>query len=187
MLLVAGLGNPGRRYRKHRHNLGFRVVDELARRLGVAVEREQCNSLVGETESVLLAQPQTYMNRSGHALRCLVELREIPPANLLVVYDDVHLPLGRLRLRPEGGPGGHRGIESIVENLQTIKVPRLRLGAGPAADLAQALPADLADLVLSPFSAEEAPVVEAMVAAAADACEVWAREGIAVAMNRFNG
>jgi PTH1 family peptidyl-tRNA hydrolase len=186
MFLVAGLGNPGRRYRDDRHNLGFKVVEELARRLGIALDREQCNARVAESADVLLAQPQTYMNRSGHALRCLVELREIPAEKVLVVFDDVHLPLGRLRIRAEGGPGGHRGMESIVENLRTLRVARLRLGAGPPLGEG-ALPEDLADLVLSPFADAEQPAVTAMIAAAADAADCWMREGMAVAMNRFNG
>lgn len=181
--LVLGLGNPGERYRETRHNLGFRVVEELARRHRIALDRVECNSLVGEsTEGLVLAQPQTYMNRSGFAARCLLERRELPPENLLVVYDELHLPLGRLRLRPGGSPGGHRGIESIVESLGSAQVPRLRMGLGAE----EGAPETWADFVLAPFLPEEREAVDAMILRAADACEAWWREGVEAAMNRFN-
>lgn len=183
--LIVGLGNPGRRYRHHRHNLGFRVIEELSRRLEIHLDRDECHAVVGKALGLLLAQPQTYMNRSGHAVRCLLELHEIPVENVLIIYDDVNLPLGRLRLRPEGGPGGHHGMESIIENLRTPRVARVRLGVAPQEN-GEALPADLIDLVLSPFTPEELPAVESMITAAADACVVWMREGMPGAMNRFN-
>ena len=129
--LILGLGNPGERYRDTRHNVGFRVVEELARRRGVRLRTAECASLVGEGPELVLAQPQTYMNRSGYAARCLLERRGLAPQDLLIVFDDVHLPLGRLRLRPSGSPGGHRGMESVLENLRSAEVPRLRLGVGP--------------------------------------------------------
>jgi PTH1 family peptidyl-tRNA hydrolase len=183
--VVVGLGNPGERYRATRHNLGFRVVAELARRRGMLVDRLECNARVGEGEDLLLVLPQTYMNRSGHALRCLRERHDLDPGRMLVVYDEVQLPLGRLRLRPGGSPGGHRGMESVVENLRTDRVPRLRLGCageeGPPAGDA------LVDYVLSPFEAGERSTVETMIEQAADACEVWLEEGVETAMNRFNG
>jgi PTH1 family peptidyl-tRNA hydrolase len=192
-----GLGNPGDRYRDTRHNVGFRVVEELARRRGVRVDRLECNSLVVEVKaaeadgvegadaSILLVMPQTYMNRSGYAARCFLERLELEPASILVVYDEVNLPLGRLRLRRSGSPAGHRGLESILENLRTDQVPRLRLGVagadGPPAGEA------LVDFVLSPFPPEESQPVEEMIRRAADACEVWLREGAEAAMSRFNG
>ncbi|HEX9669407.1 MAG TPA: aminoacyl-tRNA hydrolase, partial [Thermoanaerobaculia bacterium] len=117
--LVLGLGNPGERYRDTRHNVGFRVVEELARRRRSPPERLECNALVVPDPELALARPQTYMNRSGYAARCLVERWELPPEALLVVYDEVNLPLGRLRLRLSGSPAGHRGMESILESLQT--------------------------------------------------------------------
>jgi PTH1 family peptidyl-tRNA hydrolase len=185
--IVLGLGNPGEPYRDTRHNVGFRVVEELARRFGVSLDREECNSLVGRASSpeALLVLPQTYMNRSGYAARCLVEHHQIEPASVLVVYDEVSLPLGRLRLRRSGSPGGHRGIESVIENLRTDQVPRLRLGVAPA----DGAPAgeDLVAFVLAPFAAEEAEAVGEMVRLAADACEAWIAEGVEAAMNRFNG
>ncbi len=186
---LVGLGNPGERYRETRHNLGFRVVAEVARRLGVAVGRLECNALVGtgpasSGDELLLVLPQTYMNRSGNALRCLAERHDLAPERTLVVYDEVQLPLGRLRLRPGGSPGGHRGMESVVESLRSDRIPRLRLGcadeAGPPAG------ETLVDYVLSPFDDRELDAVEEMVSRAADACEAWLAEGIDAAMNRYN-
>lgn len=185
--LILGLGNPGETYRDTRHNVGFRVVDELARRFGVSLDRVECNSRLGQASgpAVLLAQPQTYMNRSGYAARCFVEHHQLEPAAVLVVYDEVNLPLGRLRLRRAGSPAGHRGLESVLENLRTDQVPRLRLGVAPA----DGPPAgeDLADFVLAPFTGDETETVEQMIRRAADACEVWLAEGVEAAMNRFNG
>jgi len=181
--LVLGLGNPGERYRGTRHNLGFRVVRELAGRLDAALDRLECAALIGNKDP-LLAMPQTYMNRSGYAARCLAERYEIEPQNLLVVFDDVELPLGRLRLRRGGGPGGHRGIESVIRNLKTEEVPRLRLGIRPDTD---STPDDLVDFVLEPFRAEEQPAVEAVIDRAAEACQAWLELDIETAMNRFNG
>ena len=182
--LVLGLGNPGERYRETRHNLGFRVVRELAGRLRIAVDRVECSALVGAADRLLLAMPQTYMNRSGYAARCLAERHDIEAENALIVYDDVELPLGRLRLRPGGGPAGHRGMESVIRNLKTEKVPRLRLGIQPEAGAA---PDDLVEFVLEPFRADERSEAEALIGRAADACQAWLEIHIATAMNRFNG
>jgi PTH1 family peptidyl-tRNA hydrolase len=198
MRLILGLGNPGEEYRDTRHNVGFRVVEELARRWEVSVDRQECNALTGratlgaaaaaggedlQTE-ILLVKPQTYMNRSGYAARCFAERYELEPAAVLVVYDEINLPLGKLRVRRGGSPAGHRGLESILEHLRSAEVPRLRLG------VAQETKVDgeeLAGFVLGPFAAEEREVVEEMIRRAADACEAWAREGVEVAMRGFNG
>lgn len=182
--LILGLGNPGERYRDTRHNAGFLVVDELARRWGVRLDRRECNSFVGGDE-VLLAQPQTYMNRSGWAARCLLETHGLDPADVLVVYDEVALPLGRLRLRKSGSPGGHRGLESVIENLRTDQVPRLRLGVSPEDGPPRG--EDLVEFVLDPFPPDQREAVAAMVSRAADACEIWVREGADAAMAKFNG
>jgi len=180
--LILGLGNPGERYAPTRHNLGFRVVDELARRRGVTVADEECGALVGSVPELLLAKPQTYMNRSGYAARCLVEVHGLEPGGVLVVYDEAALPLGRLRLRPAGSPGGHRGMESVVGELRTDEVPRLRLGIAP-----EEPPEDLVDFVLAPFEPGEREAVDALVARGADACEAWLADGAEAAMVRFNG
>lgn len=182
--LLLGLGNPGERYRETRHNAGFRVLEEVAKRRGLTFGREQCRSLVAQDGSLLLALPQTYMNRSGYAARCLVELHELSADNVLVVYDELALPLGKIRLRPKGGPAGHRGVESVIENLRTDHVQRLRVGIAPEAELAAE---EVVDFVLSPFGADEREVVEEVVARAADACEAWLTDGIEAAMNQFNG
>lgn len=182
--LIAGLGNPGTPYEGTRHNVGFEVVRELARRRGLVLEKSECSSLVAEDEAVLLVLPQTYMNRSGYALRCFAELRGLAPADMLVVYDEVHLPLGKLRLRPSGSPAGHRGLESILENLSTAEVPRLRLGV---AGEPPPPPEALRDFVLAPFDPAEKTAVETLVERAADACLCWLEEGAERAMARFNG
>lgn len=167
--------------------MGFQVVEELARRWGISVDHLECNSLVGGGVEgrPWLAQPQTYMNRSGYAARCLLERYGLEPEQILVVYDELNLPLGRLRLRRSGSPAGHRGLESILENLRTDQVPRLRLGIAPetGAPAGEGLP----DFVLAPFAAEEQEKVAEMIRRAADACEAWIAEGVEVAMNRFNG
>lgn len=186
--LIVGLGNPGGDYEGTRHNVGFEVVEELARRRGLRLATGDCHCRLAKAPDLVLVQPLAYMNRSGWPLRCLVERGELAaeevPTNLLVVFDDVHLPLGKLRLRREGSPGGHRGLESIVENLRSAAIPRLRLGVGPAAPLAGE---ELPDFVLGRFAGDEARAASDMVKAAADACEVWLQQGIEAAMNRFNG
>jgi PTH1 family peptidyl-tRNA hydrolase len=167
-----------------RHNLGFQVVETLASRRGVQFDRLECNSLVALERGLVLARPQTYMNRSGYALRCLLEKRNVRTEDTLVVFDDVQLPLGKIRFRPSGGPGGHRGMESVIQNLQTEAVPRLRLGVGdPDRDLEGEA---LVDYVLSVFPEAELDEVQGMVARGADACERWLSQGPAATMNEFN-
>jgi len=131
---------------------------------------------------MLLVRPQTFMNRSGYAVECLIDLYSIPLERLLIVYDDVALPLGKLRLRPSGSPGGHRGVESIVHRLQSQEFPRLRLGIGPPPEP----PVDLAEFVLAPFLPDEAVAVDELLGRAVEAVEAWRDEGIEAAMNRCN-
>lgn len=182
MSYLVGLGNPGERYRETRHNLGFLVVDELSRRFGIPLDRELCGALVGRRDDVTLAKPLTYMNRSGYAVRCLLESSGGEPEQVLVIYDDVNLEFGRLRMRPAGDPGGHRGMESIVQNLRTPAVPRLRLGIGDAEHREE-----LADFVLAPFSEEDSEAAQRMVGRAADAAQAWLENGVESAMNEYNG
>ena len=155
-------------------------------KLGAADRRRslECNSVVAEIDALLLAWPQTYMNRSGYAARCLAERHGLEAGDLLVVYDEVALPLGRLRMRSRGGPGGHRGMESVIANLRSEKVARLRLGIGPGEEAAAG--DDLSDYVLRPFRADERETVEEMIERAADACLAWWRQGVEPAMNEFN-
>lgn len=182
MRYVVGLGNPGSRFDGTRHNLGYRVVDELARRRRLSLSRELCRALVGDDGVVTLVKPLTFMNRSGYAVRCLTERSGDEAEKMLMVYDDVNLPFGTLRLRPSGQPGGHRGMESVSENLRTTSIPRLRLGIGPPPP-----GQELSDFVLSPFEVDERDEVEVLVERAADAAESWLGEGAEAAMNRFNG
>ncbi len=190
--LVLGLGNPGGRYTDTRHNLGFRVVGELARRLGVRPRLEVCGALWAASDRVDLAMPQTYMNRSGFSARCLAERNGYAPGNILVVHDEVHLPLGRLRLRGRGSPGGHRGMESVIENLRTTAVPRLRLGVAPddpegaAAAAAARRGGELPDFVLATFAAGEIRAAERMVNRAADCVLSWVDRGVDITMNEYN-
>ena len=188
--LILGLGNPGAEYRATRHNYGFFVIDELARRWGVSLHQDLCGADFAEAtyegHPVDLAQPRTYMNRSGLAVRCLVERFGYALANILIVYDEVALPLGRRRLRPKGSPAGHRGMESVVSALRSVEVARLRLGIAPDEDDSGAA-FDLSGFVLSEFDDKEKNIVENEVETAADACQLWVLEGAAATMTRYNG
>lgn len=185
MKLVAGLGNPGRRYQATRHNVGFAVADELARRAGAVFELGRANALTVRTgrgeAAVLLVKPLTLMNLSGEAVADLARYFRIAPPDILVVADDVNLPLGRLRLRARGSAGGHNGFRSIIGLLGSEEFPRLRIGVGRGDPRRE-----LADHVLARFDDDEAPDVEAGVARAADAVECFIAEGIEAAMNRYN-
>ncbi len=183
--LLVGLGNPGEEYFGTRHNLGFRVLDELARELGAGAGRVECNAVLRQTAEAMLAQPSTYMNRSGYAVRCLAERHGVETTEILIVYDEVQLPLGRLRFRSQGSPGGHRGMASVIHNLRSEAIPRLRLGVGREGE---AWPAGgLVDYVLGPFTPEEKPLVDEMVTRATAACLCWLREGAEAVMRGFNG
>jgi len=182
--LVVGLGNPGERYSLTRHNVGYLVVDELARRLHAAPwsQRPLCDVTSAPLGSrLLLARPLTFMNRSGTAVAWLLDHLELEPRQMLVALDDVDLDLGALRLRRSGGPGTHNGLRDICERVGT-DFPRLRLGVR-GRDGWQ----DLAGWVLSPFTADEQPLARQLVARAADAAETAVREGLDLAMSRFNG
>ena len=181
--LVLGLGNPGPRYAATRHNVGFRVADELVRRSGAPAWQEHPPSLLTSirlAREVAVAKPLTYMNRSGSALLWLLERLGLGPTEVLVVVDDLDLPLGRLRLRPRGGPGTHNGLRDLCDAVGT-DFPRLRVGV--AGDEA---PADLADWVTSPFEAHEIEAASAAIERAVDAVEVVVSDGLTVAMNHFN-
>ena len=183
--LVVGLGNPGARYASTRHNVGFVVADRLARAWRAEVTKKQCSALVGAAsfagEKVWLAKPQTYMNLSGEAVSCLLRFYRMTPADLLVVYDERDLPVGRIRLREQGSAGGHRGVASIIQMLGTNEFPRLRIGIGRPAEL------DAVDHVLSGFPPEERPLIDDAVARSVEAVETVFREGLVAAMNKYNG
>lgn len=158
---IVGLGNPGERYTQTRHNVGFRVVEELARREGLTLAAGECSCVLARGEGLGLVMPQTFMNRSGFATRCLRERHDLAPEDFLIVYDEVHLPLGSLRLRPKGSPAGHRGMESVLENFGTDQVPRLRLGVAAASGPPEG--SGLVDFVLEDFRAEETDEVEELI------------------------
>ncbi len=186
MKLIVGLGNPGPKYRGTRHNVGFDVLDALAGRHHLAFESAPAEALIArwrrpEACDVLLAKPLTYMNNSGVAVGELLRYFKIDVANLLVVVDEVQLPLGRLRARARGSAGGHNGLKSIIAHLGS-EFCRLRLGIGRGDGRR-----DLADHVLARFDRDEAAEVERMTVRAADAVEMFVTDGIAAVMNAFNG
>jgi PTH1 family peptidyl-tRNA hydrolase len=194
MKLVVGLGNPGAEYRDTRHNVGFQVVDELARRWGVVQWRETFESLAAKTaresEPVLLCKPLTFMNLSGRAVAGLAGFYKVATADLLVVTDHVALPLGRLRARRGGGDGGHNGLRSVAQALGTDGYARLRIGVGRGdiqeADGRVVGRPGMADHVLGRFRPDERDTISAAILRAADASEVFIAEGIERVMNAFN-
>jgi PTH1 family peptidyl-tRNA hydrolase len=183
--LIAGLGNPGPRYRETRHNVGFEVLDELAARARVAFGTGPADALVARVRDpgrdTLLAKPLTFMNLSGRAVGELARYYRIDVGDLLVVTDDVNLPAGRLRLRRGGSAGGHNGLKSIIDCLGSDAFPRLRVGVGRG-DTRR----DLADHVLARMAPDERDTLREAALRAADACEMFITEGIDAAMNRFN-
>ena len=187
MKAIFGLGNPGARYRGTRHNVGFEVVDELARRANVQFESSPADALIAKirrdlpAETVLLAKPLTFMNLSGQAIGELVRYFKIDLADIFVVVDEAQLPLGKLRARARGSAGGHNGLKSVIAHVGE-SFSRLRLGVGRGER-----ERDLADHVLARFDKDETPEVERMVARASDASELFVTSGIAAVMNRYNG
>jgi PTH1 family peptidyl-tRNA hydrolase len=184
MLIIIGLGNPGPRYLLTRHNVGFRVVDRFSEQSKIPLYKVGCHSYYGKGkfagEEVILAKPLTYMNGSGLAVASLCRVFKVLPENLLVVYDDLDLPLGTLRLRPGGGSGGHNGMKSIIDQMGTAEFSRLRIGIDRPHD------GNVVDYVLQPFSVDEQPVLEELLPLAADAAAVFIQHGILEAMNKYN-
>ncbi len=186
MWLIVGLGNPGTTYAHTRHNIGFDAIDLLANRHGLEVRGKRAQSLVGEGQiagqRVVLVKPQTYMNLSGQAVSALRNWYKIDPAHdLLVIYDDMDLPFGRLRFRERGSAGTHNGMRSIVAQLGSSEFPRLRVGIDQAPGHQ-----DAASYVLSRFSKEETAELSDLLGRVADAVELVVREGLTTAMNRYN-
>ena len=185
MKLVLGLGNPGRRYTRTRHNLGFLLLDRIAEARGIRIGDERCESLVGrgewEQESLVLAKPQTYMNNSGLAAAALLRRFRVRGADLVVVYDDLDLPFGRLRIRCGGSAGGHRGLASILQHVADRDFVRLRIGIGRPPE-----GFDAVDYVLSRFSPEEQDSLDGVLAKAAEAVEAIVLEGPVRAMESVN-
>ncbi len=185
MKLVVGLGNPGRRYEGTRHNVGFAVLAELAKTLGAGRPREKFHGELIETdlegEKLLLLGPLTYMNQSGTSVLAAKDFFALEPGSVLVVCDDLNLPLAKLRFRAGGSGGGHKGLGDIIRRLGTDGFPRLRIGIGPPPEHW-----DATDFVLARFSEQERPEMAEAVCAAAGAAADWARHGIQFCMNRYN-
>src|SRR5687767_12029129 len=184
--LIAGLGNPGQRYASTRHNVGFLVVDELARRHGLRLAGRQANAHYARGDvagrKVILAQPQTYMNNSGQAVRALASYYKVPPERVLIIYDDVALPTGTIRIREKGTSAGHNGVKSVIQHMRTEAIPRIRVGVDRPNDPRHGQ----IDWVLGHFSKEEQPVIRDAIGRAADAVEYILANGYERAMNVYN-
>ena len=185
MILIAGLGNPGKEYENTRHNAGFLVLDTLAQKLGADLSERKHRALCGKAviggQKVILLKPQTYMNSSGESIRAAADYYKVPPEDILVVYDDISLAPGQLRIRAKGSAGGHNGIKSIIAHLGTQEFPRVKVGIGEKPPRM-----DLADYVLGHFSSGEKNIMEEAAKEAADAiCEI-VNVGIEQAMNDHN-
>jgi PTH1 family peptidyl-tRNA hydrolase len=179
--LVAGLGNPGAEYAATRHNIGFMVADQLAAQFGSTWEKStKWDALMAKCSNVFLAKPMSYMNRSGYPLLKIAQFYKIQPAEILVVLDDMALPVGHLRLRAKGGSGGHNGLESVIMQFGTEEIPRLRIGIG------EAPPAGSVDYVLSRFFEEEKPIVRSAIDRAVETVKCAIDNDLISAMNIFN-
>lgn len=185
MKFIVGLGNPGRRYEKTRHNVGFMAASALADKYGIRLSGKAFDSLIGKGkilgEEVAIALPQIYMNRSGQAVRSLLSRRKAGLGDLLVICDDVNLSLGVVRIKAEGSSGGHNGLSSIIEHLGSGGFARLRIGIGREAESA-----GLSGYVLSPFFKNEGKTLQEAIAASVGCCETWVRDGVERAANSFN-
>ncbi len=184
--MIVGLGNPGREYADNRHNVGFQVIDHLAERHSLSFTRQQSKAFVATGsiggQPVLLVKPQSYMNLSGEPVGALARFYKIPLEDILVVFDDLDLPVGTLRMRPDGGSGGQNGMKSIIRHLKSQEFARLRVGIGrPPGRMKPE------DYVLQDFKGEQLPVIQETYDRAADAIETWLRDGVTLAMSRHNG
>ena len=187
MYIIAGLGNPGKNYVGTRHNMGFEVIDTIASKYNININKEKFKAHFGEgrigNEKVILVKPQTFMNLSGESIREFVEWYKTEPENLIVIYDDVSLPVGKLRIRPKGSAGGHNGMKSIIYQIQSDVFPRIKVGVGAP----QNKDYDLADYVLGRFTKEEVEVLIPVAIKAASAVETIITSGTEKAMAEFNG
>ena len=185
--LIVGLGNPGKDYERTRHNCGFRAVDRLADKLSCKIDKGKFQGLYGQAmyngRKLMLLKPQTYMNLSGRSVLQLSAYFNIPPQQIIVLFDDISLEPGRLRVRPDGSAGGHNGIKSIIQELGSQAFPRVKIGVGGKPDPN----ADLADWVLSGFTAKEEKALAVALDNAADAALAIIEKGVPEAANRFNG
>jgi PTH1 family peptidyl-tRNA hydrolase len=184
MYIIVGLGNPGKSYEKTRHNLGFMVLDKIADEYDIKVNKIKFKALVGEGfiagQKVLLVKPQTYMNLSGNSVREILEYYKVEPENLIVIYDDIDIPSGNLRIRKKGSGGTHNGMKSILYDVQSDQFPRIRIGIGKETR------SDLKDFVLGGFGKEEKKIIENAVINAAKAATCIIDRGIEIAMGEYN-
>ncbi len=185
-ILFVGLGNPGREYRETRHNVGFMVIDRLCSALSVQLTRMQSKALVAtgtwEQRKIALAKPQTFMNLSGQSVGGLLNFYKVPLANLMIIHDDIDLPVGTLRIRPGGGSAGQRGLASIIQQLGTQEFPRMRVGVGRPPGRMEA-----ADYVLQKFSSADLAVMPAVLDQAVEAARAFVRDGLEKSMTAYNG
>ena len=185
MKLIVGLGNPGSKFTNSRHNTGFKCVDYLARKWSITLAERRAKAMLGfgchDETPVVLVKPRTFMNASGEGVKYLLSRFPATPGDLVVIYDDMDLPTGKIRLRPSGGAAGHNGIDSIIDALGTAEFPRVRVGIGRPSRYVGNI-----EYVLGPFLADEKLVIEEAVEGVADAVSCLLREGMEIAMNRFN-
>jgi len=191
MKLIVGLGNPGRTYAHNRHNAGFRCLNYFARLHSIRFDHRQCRARVSHAEvggeKLLLAKPGTFMNLSGNSVACLSRKHGIPLSDLLVIYDDLDLPLGKIRLRQNGGSGGHKGMNSIISALGSEDFPRIRVGIGRPQSEEQSVSEDaIVNYVLSDFSPQEEAIIKPVIVKVAEAINFFLTQGIEAAMSKFN-
>jgi PTH1 family peptidyl-tRNA hydrolase len=192
MKLIVGLGNPSRTYAHNRHNVGFRCLNYFARLHSIRFDHRQCRARVGigklGGEQLLLAKPGTFMNLSGNPIACLVRKHDIPVSDILVIYDDLDLPLGKIRLRQSGGSGGHKGMNSTISALGSEDFPRIRVGIGrPPQAEEQSISEDaIVNYVLSDFSPQEEATIKPVIATVSEAINCFLTQGIVAAMSKFN-
>lgn len=185
MYLIVGLGNPGKKYKRTRHNIGFIVVEELAKKMDVPIQKIEHKSVTGSFfingEKVILAKPQTYMNKSGEAVRDIVNYYDIDLEKVLIIYDDIDTKIGKIRLRKKGSGGTHNGMRDIIYQLKTQEIPRLRFGIGRSGEI------PLKKYVLGKFHSDNVEAIVQTVHRSVNSIETFLQEGIDLAMNKYNG
>lgn len=185
MYVIVGLGNPGDRYAQTKHNIGFITIDYLAEQHSIKMNKMKHKAIIGEGdmggEKVLLVKPQTFMNLSGQSVMDIVNFYKVPAANLIVIYDDIDLPVGKVRIRPNGSSGTHNGMRNIIYLLRNQEFPRIRIGVGKQPDYM-----DLADYVMTKFNSEEKSLIEEAIKKSAATVEEIVKSGINNAMNKYN-
>jgi len=191
MKLIVGLGNPGKSYANNRHNVGFQCLNHFARLHSIRLDRRQCRARVGtgevKGERLVLAKPGTFVNLSGKSIACLVHKHNIPLSDLLAIYDDLDLPLGKIRLRQSGSSGGHKGMSSIISALGSEDFPRIRVGIGRPRAEGQSISEDaIVNYVLSDFTPQEEAIIKSVIAQVSEAIDCFLTQGIEAAMSKFN-